>query len=298
MSSLATIFEYNQFYNLSTDQSAFNFIQSNLDYSTSLVENYCDRVFNIANYLEQYKAQSPIFLSNYPIIKIRSVNTIVPVLTIQNVSAVNMSTVSKQDSIIDVYSVNTSGVESTNTINLSSETTLNALITAFATIGILGILKATNFGTQATKFLQNQDGLDSINGSDMYGINYNSTSFKIDKFTNRMVTLLECNDSDVLINYQAGYTVSQDASGHDSAVVGNVPNDLKQVVLQLSNDIYNYAYKVSTGSVNGNPGEIFKSESIVDYSYTRFDDDKINKFLTKYSDVLDSYRRLTILEQY
>jgi hypothetical protein len=107
--------------------------------------------------------------------------------------------------------------------------------------------------------------------------------------------------SDMLIKYDAGYTVATDNAGHTALVTaGNVPGDLLTVVCYVANDLQTLASGSESSTTGGIPSNLLKSETIGDFSYTRFDAGStssfkstsvVNAVVNKYADLLDRYTK-------
>ena len=287
--SLITPYEYMQYFGLSAINATQ--IQVMLDYSTDLIQTYCDRKFEAQTYSDWYAVDAnSVQLDQYPINRLYFVKSIENIGTITSSNtAIEQSYAKTDDSIYITLD------QAEIALPLSGYTNLGTLSAALSPSGInVSILVSELY---PTTYITNKT--DSIDGLKIEGASLTNLTAMIDRQSTRTVLLDEF-VQDVYVKYNAGYTFSQDTSAHDGLVItGNVPNDLKQVCAGLSQDIA-AATTISYTNNGTVPQLLMKSESIGDYSYNRFDETgQIQYMLSKYvansknnyTSVLDSYRK-------
>jgi hypothetical protein len=272
MNTIVTPYEYITYFGLSSYN--INQIESLLNYTTDMIETYCDRNFEKTDYTEWYDGvENNIQLENYPINRLYFVKPSKTIATFTTTNTAIEQYIEKDYDNVYITLDNTS-----STYPLSTYTTIGSLSTELAPSGI-NIVLSDITATYPTTYIK--DFTDNLDNSYMIGADIDNIRASIDKHLQRFIKL-ENASTEVLVKYNAGYTFSQDTSGHDAlSVTGNVPNDLKNVCFNLAHDI-NLATNVSYNAA-GTPTTLFKSENIGDYSYSRFDNTNVEYTLSKYA---------------
>lgn len=288
--SLATVYQYQSLVSGDTTSSTTE-IQLALDYVTSAIESYCDRVFASTTYTEWYYQNYPqdnnvIFLDQYPVTKITYVGIAdnAGYIYNSNASAV-FSSVSCNASAITLNWSDIYGSDNTVDIVLSSYPILSQLETQIETNTGWNFELNTAYSNAASVFITPIDNEEATNNN--VDIDVVSTHGIKARLTNNRELILDNCASDIYVKYIAGYTMPQDNVGHTALdVAGNVPKDLTMVAIMCASELLKYGSDNSAGTL--------KSESLGDYSYTKFDDAQMTTLIKKYSEILSKYMKLWV----
>jgi hypothetical protein len=290
---LATVSEYNKYFGITS--SDYNTATSySLDFATNIISKYCDRDFEYKTHKEFINSASQVFLENYPVVRINSVNPIKELASIQsNAAAItsSISTFSKDSNNLTIFYIDENGEDVTEEYDLDNNRTLLELSTNVNSVSHTITINDVNYNDYSTKTLINVQGEDTLNSNSIYGAEPESIKVKLNPKTDRTLEIEGFGFGEILVNYVAGYIYPVDNITNTAlTIVGNVPADLKLLCMQMASDFSNYFSKITN---NYNNGEM-KSESIGDYSYTRFDNDRMTEITSKYFYQLSKYSRFSI----
>jgi hypothetical protein len=291
---IVTLYQYSQVMGLdlsSITQAQKDNITNMLIYSTSLVQTYCDRIFAKQTYSEWYKQtysndRNFIYTEQYPINRIYTVGIPEYVGELVSNTAVQMTSFSLFPDSSNVASItyfDNNGDNQEITIPLSTSKTLSALKTNIDASNVYTTtIDAKYVNYPSSQIFPQEFGYEP----DLYLPL--PTDLKAVKIVENMIELNSAVDN-CFIKYNAGYEVAVDNNTNTGLVsVGNMPSDLVSVVCYISNDLLSYVNSKTESGINSN---LIKSETILDYSYTKFDDSSINDTVERYSNLLTKYMK-------
>lgn len=267
-------------------------ITLNLSLATDILENYCNRQFESQEYIESVNGvgDNYIILPNYPITKISDISPdLYDGIKISVDNTIYSVGYAISNTSIIFTSIDFDGVEVETELTYATYPRMSQLSTAINSISGLSTELSTQYENEPSKKLKKDYGM-IIGGQTDY-----LQFYKIDlqlKYSvkNKTVDVVEVNRNlynSTYIRYTAGYVFPDDIS--IPAISGTVPRDLSYVCNKLANLMLNSSVQDYT-----NPD--LKSESLGDYSYTKFSKDtsSVISLMADEDKILSRYIRKTL----
>ena len=302
MSSIVTVKEYSDVLNKTLTVTEIPVVENYLVYATELVEKYCDRDFAKSTHEEWYNQRysnnrNIVWLESYPINKIYSIGIPQSIGTIQNsnVSAV-ISSVSYDSNVFSLNHTDIYGDDITIELLKTANKTLTTLKTNIEANNGWSMVVDTPYVNYPTKLLQPIDLVQTKNAKQVY-MGVDNDTVAVVKIFNECGLELNQDVENVYVKYQSGYDVSVDNVDHTAiATQGNVPRDLIYAISYIVNDMLSYANGGILMENNGISSNMIKSETIGDYSYTKFDKYSVDEIILKYHPLIDRYQKKSFIE--
>lgn len=270
-----------------------------LNVATAYIENYCDRLFERANYTEYHDGygENRIYVKQYPIISVSNVaynltDVISVTPTENNVYSV---TYTSNDSAIVLTTNYSNAASYTNTFTFASYPTMDDINTAINNITNVSSEVISTYVNDPTYLLRPLNGIIRDGNTEWLGYyrQDNYMSWVIDPETDNVLYTscgLPSGIKNIFIKYTAGYIYPVDNVGHTALdVAGTVPTDLTNLCNRLTSSIIG---DMATGSTNYS----LQSERLGDYSYSivtynGIPQSTIEAFYLSYKGILDKYKR-------
>ena len=293
--ALATISQFASVMSITPTTAQKTSIGTALDQATGLIEGFTDRIFGQATYSKWYSTENYpaeptiIWVDQYPITKISMVGVPSPVAQItNNNAAATISSVGYDANVVSLAWFATDGTENEVNIPVSTNKTLTTLKSAIeANVGW-----QLNIDTQYVNYpsvLIQPFQASQTTGASVQ-INLPVNNGLTGKIYDESGIQLNGTSSEIYAKYVSGYQLSVDNADNTALlVVGNVPKELVFVCIQLANDIMAFA-KASLNSSGVSPNQI-QSETLGDYSYSKFDTAKLEQLVQKYQTILDKFTK-------
>lgn len=297
--AIATVLQYSNLLNITSTVAEQTRLEKILPIATELAEKWCYRILSQANYSEWYRQDyateiDTVYTKQYPINQLKMIGLPGQVMTIENtddtISLPVLSVFPTSTIAVSLGWWDALGAEQSVDLLLATYPILSQLVTAIELNTGWTVSMDSKYDNYPTSLLQPlslvQVGTNKIevmaaidNGlvADIIGENEITLSANVDK---------------VFIKYSAGYTVSVDNAGHTAfASVGNVPDDLITAICYIANDLMSYATGIAVHDQAGVSNNMIKSESIGDYSYTKFEKSTLDEIVEKYRHLLERYQK-------
>lgn len=287
--SIASLTDYSTIFSVTPTVAEEVIITSDLTYATALINSYCDRIFEQATYSEwihqNYSNDKEIvYVINYPVTKIYYVGIPANCAKIQNTNTSSViSNISYDSNVFTLSWMDNIGNDNTVELLASNNKILSILKTNIEANSGWHCNVESNYVSYPVAFIKSFGTAQVQNDEyDLQIANNEEISGSVDIINENCIKFNSV-VNDIFVKYQSGYTTL------------TMPNDLVWVCCHIANDLWSFA---NAGAIEANSGQTsvgMKSESIGDYSYTRFDDNTRDQIVSKYSNILNKYVRKNLV---
>jgi hypothetical protein len=292
---IASVVEYSNVFNITPTDAEKVIIDKYLEYSTGIINQYCDRKLAKDTYSEWYNniysnGQNLAYTEQYPIVKVLKIGIPEKVAQIECSNANVVSSTISFDS--NVFSLNTTddvGDDITVELLVSDNKTLNSLKTNIEANNGWTFDVNSDYINYQTALIKPIDIAQTNEKQDIELAIGNNIVGKVDILDECSIKINQNIDT-LFIKYIAGYTPTVDDANATSILTqGNVPKDLVTVTCHVANDLMSYARGESSSNQVGVSTNVIQAESIGDYSYSKFSKFTIMEVISNYSELLDRY---------
>jgi len=283
-----------------TDQSIINALQL----STDILINYCNREFEYGTHTSYLSGSGDnyLILPIYPIDRVLDVSTdLYNGINITVDSSVYSATIYSDSTKLTVDITDLDGDITSTYILYSLNPRMGDIADELSGITDITVTLSSQYDNEPSRKIK-PDNMIILGGNTEYIMFYKSdTSIKFVKEnkTDDVITFnraLNSGNANIYVKYRAGYIYPVEEDGDSSSsesdevyITYTVPNDLINICNKL-------AYTLMTeGNAENLQTGIYKSESLGDYSYTKFDNNSpVSQLLLADKQTLSRYVRKTL----
>ncbi len=278
-----------------TDQTIINALQL----STDILINYCNREFEYGTYTSYLSGSGDryLILPIYPIDRVLDISTeIYDGINLTVDSGVYSATIYSDSTKLTVDITDLDGDITSTEILYADYQRMSDIVTELSAITELTVTLSSQYNNEPSRKIK-PDNMIVLGGQTEYIRFYKSDlaiKFVREDKTDDVITFnraLNSGNANIYVKYRAGYIYPVEDDGESSSsesdevyITYTVPNDLINICNKL-------AYTLMTeGNAENLQTGIYKSESLGDYSYTKFDNNSpVTQLLLADKNTLSKY---------